>query len=81
MTTVAKHILPIEIEPLEEGGYVARNSALLRFLVQADTIEKVISLSPGVAHIFITRLTLLNLRGVVLAGGISREINEIKVLG
>jgi predicted RNase H-like HicB family nuclease len=50
---VAKYILTIEIESLEEGGYLARSPALPGFLVQADTIEEVISLSPGVAQALI----------------------------
>lgn len=53
MVTMAKYILPIEIQPLEEGGYLARSPALPGFLVQADTIEEVISLSPGVAQALI----------------------------
>lgn len=50
---MAKYILTIEIESLEEGGYLARSPALPGFLVQADTIEEVISLSPGVAQALI----------------------------
>jgi predicted RNase H-like HicB family nuclease len=53
MATMAKYILPVEIQPLEEGGYLARSPALPGFLVQADTIEEVISLSPGVAQALI----------------------------
>ena len=53
VVTMAKYILPIEIEPLEEGGYLARSPALPGFLVQADTIEELINLSPGVAQTLI----------------------------
>ena len=47
---MVKYILPIEIQPLEEGGYLARSPALPGFLVQADTVEEVVSLAPGVAQ-------------------------------
>ena len=47
---MARYILPIEIQQLEEGGYLARSPALPGFLVQADTVEEVISLAPGVAQ-------------------------------
>jgi predicted RNase H-like HicB family nuclease len=50
---VTKYVLPVEIQALEEGGYLARSPALPGFLVQADTIEEVISLSPGVAQTLI----------------------------
>jgi predicted RNase H-like HicB family nuclease len=53
MATMAKYILPVEIQLLEEGGYLARSPALPGFLVQADTIEEVISFSPGVAQALI----------------------------
>jgi len=50
---MAKYILPVEIQSLEEGGYLARSPALPGFLVQADTVDEVISLSPAVAHTLI----------------------------
>jgi predicted RNase H-like HicB family nuclease len=50
---MAKYILPVEVQPVEDGGYLARSPALPGFLVQADTIEEVISLSPGVAQALI----------------------------
>jgi len=50
---MAKYILPVEIQSLEEGGYLARSPVLPGFLVQADTIEEVISLSPGIAQALI----------------------------
>jgi len=53
VVSMAKYILPVEIQPLEEGSYLARSSAMPGFLVQADTIEEVISLSPGVAQALI----------------------------
>jgi len=56
MATMAKYILPVEIQSLEEGGYLARSPALPGFLVQADTIEEVISLSPGVAQALIASM-------------------------
>jgi len=50
---MGKYILPIEIQALEEGGYLARSAALPGFLVQADTLEPVVSLAPGVAQALI----------------------------
>jgi len=41
--------LPLVIEQLEDGTYLATSPALEGFLVQAETIEDVISLAPGVA--------------------------------
>jgi len=42
--------LPLSIEPLEEGGYLATSPALPGFLVQADTLEEIQQLAPGIAH-------------------------------
>lgn len=50
---MAKYILPVEIQSLEEGGYLARSPDLPGFLVQAETVEEVISLAPGVAQALI----------------------------
>ena len=50
---MARYILPIEIQPLEEGGYLARSPAFPGFLVQADTVEEVVSLAPGIAQTLI----------------------------
>ena len=50
---MGKYILPVEIQALEEGGYLARSAALPGFLVQADTVEEVVSLAPGVAQALI----------------------------
>jgi len=50
---MGKYILPIEIQALKEGGYLARSTALPGFLVQADTVEQVVSLAPGVAQALI----------------------------
>jgi predicted RNase H-like HicB family nuclease len=41
--------LPLVIEQLEDGNFLATSPALDGFLVQADTIEEVIALAPGVA--------------------------------
>lgn len=53
LDVMGKYILPIEIQALEEGGYLARSAALPGFLVQADTLEQVVSLAPGVAQALI----------------------------
>ncbi len=50
---MAKYILPLEIHPLEEGGYLATSPVLPGFLVQAETVEKVLQLAPGVAQALI----------------------------
>jgi predicted RNase H-like HicB family nuclease len=47
---MSNYQLPLEIEPLEEGGYLATSPALQGFLVQADTIEEIFELAPGVAR-------------------------------
>ncbi|MBI2909379.1 MAG: type II toxin-antitoxin system HicB family antitoxin [Chloroflexi bacterium] len=45
---MAKYVL--QIRPLEEGGYLATSPVLQGFLVQAETVEKVLQLAPGVAQ-------------------------------
>ncbi len=45
-----RYRLPLSIEPLEEGGYLATSPALPGFLVQADTPEEILRLAPGVAQ-------------------------------
>ncbi len=42
--------LPLKIEPLEEGGYLATSPALPGFLVHAQTLAEVFALAPGVAQ-------------------------------
>ena len=41
--------LPLVIEQVEDGSYLATSPALDGFLVQADTIEEIMTLAPGVA--------------------------------
>jgi predicted RNase H-like HicB family nuclease len=45
-----KYVLPLEIQALEEGGYLATSPALPGFLVQAETVEEVLRLAPDVAQ-------------------------------
>ncbi len=47
---MAKYVLPLEIQALEEGGYLATSTALPGFLVQAETVEEVLRLAPDVAQ-------------------------------
>ena len=47
---MAKYVLPLEIQALEEGGYLATSAALPGFLVQAKTVEEVLRLAPDVAQ-------------------------------
>jgi len=48
-----RYRLPIEIHPLEEGGYLATSPSLPGFLVQAETVEEVLHMAPGVAQALI----------------------------
>lgn len=41
--------LPLEIEPLDEGGYLGRCLLLPGLNVQGETLEEVEQLAPGVA--------------------------------
>ena len=50
---MARYILPVEIQHLDEGVYLATSPALPGFLVQADTMEEVMNLAPGVAQALI----------------------------
>ena len=45
-----KYVLPLEIQALEEGGYLATSPALPGFLVQAETVEEVLRLAPDIAQ-------------------------------
>ena len=47
---MAKYVLPLEIQALEEGGYLATSAALPGFLVQEETVEEVLRLAPNVAQ-------------------------------
>jgi len=47
---MAKYVLPLEIQALEEGGYLATSPALPGFLVQAKTVEEVLRLAPDIAQ-------------------------------
>ncbi len=47
---MAKYVLPLEIQALEEGGYLATSVTLPGFLVQAETVEEVLRLAPDVAQ-------------------------------
>lgn len=51
--SMATHILPIEIQLLDEGVYLAVSLALPGFLVQADTMEEVMNQIPSVAQALI----------------------------
>ena len=48
-----RYRLPVEIMPLEEGGYLATSPTLPGFLVEAETLEEVLRLAPGVAQALI----------------------------
>ena len=43
---LSSYRLPLEIEQMEDGSFMATSPALEGFLVLADTVEEVISLAP-----------------------------------
>lgn len=45
--------LPLEIEQVEDGSFMATSPAFDGLLVLADTVEEVISLVPGIAKALI----------------------------
>jgi len=47
---MTRYRLPVEIQLLEEGAYLATSTALPGFLVQGKTVEGVLRLSPEVAQ-------------------------------
>lgn len=51
--TLFGYRLPMTIEQVEDGSYMATSSALEGFLVLADNIEELMQLAPGVAHALI----------------------------
>lgn len=61
--------LPLQIEPLEERGYLATSPALPGFLVQAETLEEVFELAPGVARALIEAMQD---KGVPLPSNLSK---------
>jgi predicted RNase H-like HicB family nuclease len=48
-TPVSTYRLPLTIEQVEDGTYMATSPALTGLLVQADSVEEVLTLVPGVA--------------------------------
>ena len=50
---MSSYRLPLVIEPLEEGGYLATSPVFPGLLVQADTVEEALALAPGVARALI----------------------------
>ncbi len=45
-----EYLVPIEIEPLEEGGFLATSPALQGFLAQGRTIAETMEISQDVAR-------------------------------
>ncbi|MFQ5814149.1 MAG: type II toxin-antitoxin system HicB family antitoxin [Anaerolineae bacterium] len=64
---MSKYRLPLVIEPLEEGGYLATSPAFPGLLVQADTVEEALALAPGVARALIEAMRE---KGVPLPAGL-----------
>jgi predicted RNase H-like HicB family nuclease len=52
-TVLSSYRLPLEIEQMEDGSYMATSPVLEGFLVLADSVEQVISLAPGIAKALI----------------------------
>lgn len=50
--------LPLDIEPLEEGGYLGRSPLLPGLNVQGDSIEEVERLAPGTAKVLIEAMRI-----------------------
>ena len=50
---MSNYRLPLVIELLEEGGYLATSPVFPGLLVQADTVEEALALAPGVARALI----------------------------
>jgi predicted RNase H-like HicB family nuclease len=53
--------LPLVIEQVEDGTFLATSPALEGFLVQADTIEEILSLAPSIAK---TLLDAMHEKGI-----------------
>ena len=47
---MSEYLIPISIEPLEEGGYLATSSALQGLIAQGRTIAEVVEISEDVAR-------------------------------
>lgn len=45
--------LPLVIEQVEDGTYLATSPALEGFLAQAETVEEIYSIAPGIAKALI----------------------------
>ncbi|MBU0511737.1 MAG: DUF1902 domain-containing protein [Chloroflexi bacterium] len=54
--TSLSYRLPLTIEQMEDGTYMATSSVLQGLLVQADTVDDVIALAPGVAKALIAAM-------------------------
>jgi predicted RNase H-like HicB family nuclease len=51
--TLSSYRLPLVIEQVEDGSYMATSPSLAGLLVLADTVEEVIQLTPGIAKALI----------------------------
>jgi antitoxin HicB len=47
---IVEYLLPIEIEPLEEGGYLATSGVLPGFLAQGRSIAETLEIAQDVAR-------------------------------
>ena len=47
---MSEYMIPITIEPLEEGGYLATSSLLQGLIAQGRTIAETIEIAEDVAH-------------------------------
>lgn len=53
---MSEYLIPISIEPLEEGGYLATSSSLQGLIAQGRTIAETIEIAEDVAHKIIESL-------------------------
>ncbi len=53
---MSEYLIPISIEPLEEGGYLATSSFLQGLIAQGRTIAETIEIAEDVAHKLIESL-------------------------
>jgi len=47
---MSEYLIPISIEPIEEGGYLATSSFLQGLIAQGRTIAETIEIAEDVAH-------------------------------
>ncbi len=67
--------LPLTIEQMEDGTYMATSSVLQGLLVQADTVDDVIALAPGVAKALIGAMREKGIEPILTAERLRFPVN------